>query len=345
MDKRSLSWLIAGAFLLLFVGSNSIVLAADFYAGKRIRIIVGSSPGGGFDTYARLIARHIGKHIPGRPKVLVQNMPGAGQLIAAMYIYNRAKPDGLTIGHWSGALILQHVLGNPAVKVDGRKVNWIGAPVPDNGTCVFSRASGIRSMDDWLRAKRPLNLGGSAPGGATSDTPRIIKTAIELPMLLTEGYKGTALVRLAMERGEMDGLCGWGWASVKGTAYDKIKSGELKVVLQATLKRHSELQDVPLALDYAKDERSRKLLEVAAHIHGTLERVYSLPPGVPADRVRLLQKGFIETLKDPDFLREAKRANVEISPVDGPTVAKAIKSLYQLNPSLLNEIKGILGPK
>ncbi len=345
MNKRGVYRLVGGAFLFLLVGSNSVLLAADFYAGKRIRIVVGSSPGGGFDTYARLIARPLGKHIPGQPKVLVQNMPGAGQLIAANYIFNRAKPDGLTIGHWSGALILQHVLGNPAVKVDGRKIGWLGAPVPDNGVCVFTRSSGIHSRKDWVEAKKPANLGGSAPGGATSDTPRIIKVAINPPMLLTEGYKGTALVRLAMASGEMDGLCGWGWASVKGTAYDKIQSGELKVVLQATLKRHAELPDVPLAIDYAKDERSRKFLEVAAHIHGTLERVYSVPPGVPAERVRLLQKAFVETLNDPELLREAERAKLEIRPIAGPAVAEAVNSLYQLSPALLTELRELLMPK
>jgi tripartite-type tricarboxylate transporter receptor subunit TctC len=161
-------------------------------------------------------------------------------------------------------------------------------------------------------------------------------------MKLTEGYHGTAVVRLAMESGEMDGLCGWGWASVKGTAYDKIKSGELKVVLQATLKRHSELRDVPLAIDYAKNDRARKFLEVAGYIHGILERVYSVPPGVPEKRLRLLQKAFIETLKDSAFLSDAKKANLEISPVDGLTTAKAVHSLYQLSPELVAELKQIL---
>jgi tripartite-type tricarboxylate transporter receptor subunit TctC len=272
-------------------------------------------------------------------------MPGAGMLIAGNYIYNSAKPDGLTIGHWTGALILQHVMGNKAAKLDGRNIGWLGAPVPDSGTCVFTRASGIRSAGDWFSSKKALNIGGHGPGSSISDTPRLIQSAISPPMKLTEGYQGTAVVRLAMERGEMDGLCGWGWSSVKGTAYDKIKSGELKVVLQATLKRHPELKDVPLAIDYAKDDRGRKLLEVAGYIHGILERVYSVPPGLPKERLRLLQKAFIGTLNDPALLREAKKMNLEISPIGAQTTAKAVNSLYNLNPELVAELKGILAPR
>lgn len=339
MSKKFLYFLVGLAFAL---GALNPALGEEFYKGKRIRIIVGSTPGGGFDTYARLIARHLGKYIPGHPSVLVQNMPGGGMLIAANYIYNRAKPDGLTIGHWTGALTLQHVMGNKAAKIDGRKIGWLGAPVPDNGTCVFTRASGIRSADDWFSSRKTVNMGGSGPGSSLSDTPRLIKAAINPPMKLTEGYGGTANVRLAMERGEMDGLCGWGWSSVKGTAYDKIKSGELKVVLQATLKRHPELKDVPLAIEYAKDDRSRKLLEVAGYIHGLLERVYSVPPGLPKERLRLLQKAFIGTLNDPVLLKEAKKAKLEISPVDGATTAEAVNSLYALNPELVAELKQIL---
>ncbi len=342
MSKKFLYFLVGFAFAL---GASTPALGEEFYKGKRIRIIVGGSPGGGFDTYARLIARNLGKNIPGHPSVLVQNMPGAGMLIAGNYIYNRAKPDGLTIGHWTGALILQHVMGNKAAKIDGRKIGWLGAPVPDNGTCVFTRASGIRSVEDWFGSKKTVNIAGHGPGSALSDTPRLIKAAIDPPMKLTEGYQGTAIVRLAMERGEMDGLCGWGWASVKGTAYDLIKSGELKIVLQATLKRHHELKDVPLAIEYAKEDKGRKLLEVAGYIHGLLERVYSLPPGVPEKRQRLLQRAFIATLKDPALLREAKKANLEISPIDAPTTARAVNSLYELNPELVTELKKNLLPR
>jgi len=207
---------------------------------------------------------------------------------------------------------------------------------------VFARESGIRSVDDWFAAKKAVNIAGQGPGSALSDTPRLLKAAINLPMKLTEGYKGTALVRVAMARGEMDGICGWGWSSVKGTAYDKIQSGELKVVLQSSLERHPELPDVPTAIEYAKDERARKLLEVAAYIHGSLERVYSMPPGLPPERLELMQTAFLETLNDPEFLKEAQKLRLEIRPVDAATTVSNVQALYDLSPELVAELKQIL---
>lgn len=341
MGKRGLYWICGAVLSILLTGSGALA-AEEFYAGKTIRIIVGGGPGGGFDTYARLLARHLGKYIPGNPSVIVENMPGAGMMIAANYTYNRAKPDGLTIGHWTGALILQQVMGNEAAKFDGRKIGWLGAPLAANSTCVFSRNSGVKTAEDWFHSKKPVKLGGHGVGSSLSDTPRVIRAALGPPMQLIEGYTGTAAVRLAIEGGEVDGLCGWGWESIKTTAYDKIKSGDLKVVLQTTLERHPEIRDIPLAIDYARDDRARTLLEVDAYNHGILERVFSLPPGVPEPGLRLLQKAFIEAWRDPELLKEAEKARFEISPLDGPTIAKAVTRLYQLKREIVEELKQIL---
>ena len=326
----------------VLMSARGFAAEEEFYFGKRVNIIVAAAPGGGFDTYARMIARHMSKHLPGQPAVLVQNMPGGGQLIAANYIYNRAKPDGLTIGHFTGALVLQHILGNEAVMFDARKFGWLGAPVPDNGTCVFARQSGINTFEDWLNAKEPAKLGGQAPGSSISDTPRLLKAALKLPMQLIEGYAGTAPVRLAMDRGEVDGLCGWGWQSVKTTAPDKIQAGDYKVVVQATLSRHPELKGVPIAMENAKDDRARRLLEVAASIHGILERTFAAPPGLPEPRLRLLQRAYLQTLRDPELREEAAKARLEIDPVDAISVVKAVNSLYQLEADLVQELRQIL---
>lgn len=341
--RKHLNAIFALFFLVVLMGSRTAV-AQEFYAGKTIQIVVGAGAGGGFDTYARIFARHLAKYIPGQPSVIVQNMPGAGMLIAAKYVISQAKPDGLTIGHWTGALILQNIMGNKAASmVDGRRIGWLGAPIAANSTCVFSRDSGIKTVEDWFRSQKPLKLGGQGVGSSLSDTPRILKAALGLPMQLVEGYAGTAAVRLAIESGEVDGLCGWGWESIKTTAYNKIKSGDLRIVLQASLERHPEIKDIPAAIEYAKDERARKLLEVDAYNHGTLERVFSLPPGVSEQRVRLLQKAFMDTWRDPELLKEAEKAKFEISPVDGPAIAKAISILYQLKPELVEELKLMLG--
>jgi tripartite-type tricarboxylate transporter receptor subunit TctC len=190
--------------------------AEEFYKGKTITFVVGFSAGGGFDTYTRLIARHFAKHIPGNPTVVVENKTGAGSLIAANYIYNQAPHDGTVIGNWIGPLVLQQVLGNKAAKFDGRKFGWLGVPTPDSGVCALTKASGIKTMDDWFKSKRPIKIGGTAPGSTTDDVPNLLQAALGLPMKLVEGYKGTAKIRLAAESGEIDGGC-WAWESIKPT--------------------------------------------------------------------------------------------------------------------------------
>jgi len=207
--------------------------ADDFYKGKTIRIVVGFSAGGGFDTYARTIARHLGKHIPGDPSVIVENMTGAGSLIAANHIFRVAKPDGLTIGHFIGGLFLGQVLGQPGIEFDARKFEYIGAPISDHVVCALTKASGITSIDRWMASKTPLKMGGIAPGTSTPDNAtRILKAALGLPIQVVSGYKGTAEVRLAAEGGEVAGGC-WGWDSVSVTWRKALDSGDAVVVLQA----------------------------------------------------------------------------------------------------------------
>jgi tripartite-type tricarboxylate transporter receptor subunit TctC len=341
--ERGKSW-IAAVALSLMVSAPDGLAAQEFYAGKTIQIVVGGPAGGGFDIYARIIARHLGKHIPGKPSVIVQNMPGAGMSIAANHVY-RAKPDGLTIAHWIGGLILQQITGNPAINFDGRKIVWLGVPVADRLVCAFTRDSAVATMDDWLRSKTPKKLGAMAPGTAYSDIARLLKAGLNPPSRIIEGYQGTAPLRLAMKGGEIDGLCGWGWKSLKTIARDDLTSGDLKVVLQVALERHPELKDIPAVAEYAGNERARKLWQVGDYIHGSLQRPYSLPPGVPEDRVALLRKAFLDTLKDPALLEEANKAQTDVDPIDGVTTTKMIGELYDMKPELVTELKTILTPK
>jgi len=316
----------------------------EFFKGKVLRFVVGFSPGGGFDTYTRLIARHIGKHVPGNPQTLVQNMTGAGSLIAANYIYNKAKPDGLTVGNWIGPLVLQDVLGNKAAQFDGRKFGWLGAPTVDSGVCALTKASGIQSVKDWFDAKTPVKIGGSAPGSTTDDPPLLVRTAIGLPLQVITGYPGTARIRLAAERGEVAGGC-WAWQSIKVTWRRGIETGAVKPVLQTSLQSHPELKDVPLAIDYAKTDEARRLLKVAADVYGATARPYSTPPGLPKERLETLQKAFMDTMKDPEFLAEAKKSNIEIAPLDGPSITEKMTALYSMDPELLAKVKEIIVPK
>jgi len=211
MKTRRLSTLMLFAAIISASNANA---AEEFFKGKSIRIVVGFSAGGGFDTYARAISRHMSKHIPGNPGVVVENMTGAGSLIAANHVYKVAKPDGLTIGHFIGGFFLGQVLGQPGVEFDARKFEFIGAPVSDHVVCALTKASGITSVEKWMAAKTPVKLGGLAPGTSTPDNAtRILKAATGLPIQLVTGYKGTADVRLAADGGEIAGGC-WGWDSI-----------------------------------------------------------------------------------------------------------------------------------
>src|SRR5688572_14427866 len=195
----------------------------QFYKGKTIRIIVGLSAGGGYDVYTRTVARHYGKHIPGNPTIIVENMVGAGSLIAANHVYKVAKPDGLTIGHFIGGLFLSQLLEAPGIAFDARKFEFVGAPVKDTPVCVLTRASGITNMQNWLNSTAPIKLGALAPGNSTYDHPKLLQDIVGLPIQIVLGYKGTADIRLAAEGGEIAGGC-WTWDSIKATSSKAIES-------------------------------------------------------------------------------------------------------------------------
>jgi tripartite-type tricarboxylate transporter receptor subunit TctC len=337
---KSLLYLLAIAVLL--PAPTTAATAEDFYKGKTVRIVVGFSAGGGFDTYARAITRQMGKHIPGQPAILVENMTGAGSLIAANHVFKVAKPDGLTIGHFIGGLFLGQVLGQAGVEFDARKFEFIGAPITDHVVCAMTKASGITSVEKWMAAKTPVKMGGIAPGTSTPDNAtRILKAALGLPIQLVTGYKGTADVRLAAESGEVSGGC-WGWDSVKTTWRKAIETGDAIVVLQANRKNHPELPQVPQAIKLAKTEDARRIIDVGIHADSDIVRTYSLPPGTPKERVQILRKAFDDTIKDPEFLADAKKSNPSVDPVPVDEIERDISALFKLDPGLVTRLKDIL---
>jgi tripartite-type tricarboxylate transporter receptor subunit TctC len=343
MTHKSRSTYFAAIFGALWLWFAAIGQADDFYKDKIITFIVGYSPGGTYDQYTRLIARHISKHLPGGPRTVVENMPGAGGMIAANHLYNRVKPDGLTIVAWASPLILQHVMGNEAAKFDGRKVGWIGIPGPYDTACHFNQQSGIKTVEDWFAAKRPIKISSIGPGTSLSDVPKLLKAALGMPLDMVEGYKGGAEARLAVENGEVDGMCA-SWQATKVTWRSQMESGKIRVVLQATLKPHGDLKKVPLAINYAKNEEARTLLRVADNVH-VYQFPYSVAPGTPAERLQLLQQAFVKTLRDRELVAEANKAHLEVDAIDGPTTAKTFAGLYDLSPSLIGKLKELLVPK
>ena len=328
--------------LILSCATTSAALAEDYYKGKTIRIVVGFSAGGGFDTYARAISRHMSKHIPGQPAIVVENMTGAGSLIAANHVYKVAKPDGLTIGHFIGGLFLGQVLGQKGIEFDARKFEFIGAPITDHVVCAMTKASGITSVEKWMESKTPVKMGGIAPGTSTPDNAtRIFKYALGLPIQLVTGYKGTADVRLAAENGEIAGGC-WGWDSVSVTWRKALDAGDVVVVLQANRKTHPDLPKVPQAIKLAKTEEGRKMIDVGVLSDSDIVRTYTLPPGTPKDRVQLLRKAFDATLKDPEFLADAKKSRLNVDPVSPADIEKDISNLFKLDPAIVSKLKDIL---
>src|SRR4026208_91102 len=338
-----------GVFLLPIILSVLPVTARaaareDFYKGKPIQFIVGGSAGGGYDTYTRLIARHFPQYVPGKPATVVQHMPGAAMLIAAKSTYNSAPRDGTVIGHWSGPLILQHMMGNPAVLFEGRKFGWIGMPTADALVCITTERSGIKTAEDWRKAKTRVKLGAIGPGTSGTDDTKILAAATDFPLQLIEGYKGTADIRLAAETAEVDGTCAFGWQSAKVTWANALKAKQIHVVLQTMPDAHPELKGVPLAVDFAKTDEGKKLLRIASELYGK-QRLYSIPPQVPEQRVRTLQKAFVSTLKDPQLVAEAEKAKLEIEPIDGPGIEKMVSGLYDIEPAVVSRLKQILDAK
>lgn len=336
-----LSTAIAGCAIISSLGHAT---THELYKGKTIHIIVGFTAGGGFDLYSRAIARHIGKHIPGNPAVIVENMTGAGSLIAANHIYKVAKPDGFTIGHFIGGLFMQQLLGKPGIEFDARKFEFIGVPVKDNPVCALTKASGITSMERWMASTVPVKLGATAPGSNTDDIPRILKAALGLPIQLVSGYKGTADMRLAAESGELAGGC-WSWDAMRVMWGKGLKSGEAVVVLQTLTQPHPDLPKVPLAIEFAKTKEARQLIQTGIHDINAIIRPYALPPGTPKERVRILRKAFMDTLKDPDFLTEATKSNLGLDPLTGEELESTVAGLFKLNPALVAKLKEVLGAK
>lgn len=324
--------------------ARAAAAAESFYRGKTIRVIVGFAAGGGFDQYARTIARHMPKHIPGNPAMIVDNMTGAGSRLAANYLYKASAPDGLTIGNFIGSLLLQQILGDQGVEFDGKRFEWLGAPVQDETVCALTKASGVTNLDQWLAAKKPVKLGGEAPGANDSDVPRMLQATLKLPLQLIEGYKGTSFIRIAAEAGEVDGGC-WTWASIRSTWKKGIDSGDVIPIIQVNAKKAHDIQQVPNAIDQAKTPEAKALLEAGVHAPSAILRAYALPPGTPKDRLNLLRDAFNATMKDKEFVAEIVKGNLELDPLTGAEVESIARKLYQIDQNLVGKLREILVPK
>ena len=344
--ERKKGWLTLSMVLGFVVAGLSDATSSDpFYKDKMLRFVVGASAGGGFDTYTRLLARHMGKHIPGNPSAIVVNMPGAGHLIAANYMYAKAKPDGLTIGNWVGGLVFKQVSAeSKGIQFDARKFEWVGLPVSDSMVCLVSKKTGIQNVADWASAKTPVKVGALRPGSLTYDFPRILKDTLKLPIRVVGGYRGSAGIRLAMEKGEVDGTC-VSWESIKSTWRKQLQGDEIEILVQGLPQRHPELPSVPTAVELAKTKLDKTLIKIGVEDRSIILRPYMLPPGTPKERVKTIREAFAATMADPEFLAEAKRSKLDISPLPGEEIEAIVQQMFQQDSKTLAELKAILATK
>ena len=287
---------------------------ADFYRGKQVRFITGYSAGGLFDLSTRIFSRHIGKFIPGRPNLWVDNMTGAGGLIATNYVANSAARDGSVMLNLDGALLRLQALGNPSAKFDARKFNWLPSPGPDIQVCWVSKQSGWTSITEAFGTSKELKLGGLAPGTFPSDNARALQAALGVNLKIVDGFKGVTEIRLATESGEVDGSCS-SYEGVQRSFPRELKSGDIRVIAQIGEKPWPGLERVPNAIDLAKSERGKWLLRVAIIGPNDINRLFTLPPGVPAERVAAMSKAFDATFNDAEFQAEIEKARVVLRPI------------------------------
>jgi tripartite-type tricarboxylate transporter receptor subunit TctC len=310
----------------------------DLFNGKTVRIVVGLTAGGAFDAYARTLARHLGKHISGNPTFIVENMPGAGGLVTANHVYKVAKPDGLTIGNFLGGVFMGQVLGRPGIEFDALKFEYVGSPMKDNPVCAFSKVSGITSIEKWMASKTPVKVGATGPGATTHDVPLVLKATLGLPTQLIPGYKGAPELQLAVDAGELAGVCN-SWESLRVTSSRAIESGELLIVVQAIPRPHAELPKVPVAINLAKSDESRRIIQAGIHDMTAIVRPYVLPPGTPKQHVQILRKAFVDTLKDPEFVSDAKKSKLDLDPLTGEELEATVAGLLKMAPATLAKLK------
>jgi tripartite-type tricarboxylate transporter receptor subunit TctC len=296
----------------------------EFYKGKTVNLIIGYSVGGGYDLYARQLARHIVKYIPGRPTIVPQNMTGAGSMRAASYIYSVAPKDGTVFGTFGRTMAITPLLTSGA-QFDGTKFTWLGSVTNEVSTCVTWHTSAVKTWADML--EKPVTLGGEGPGADPDVYALLYKNVFGAKVKLVTGYHGTSNLTLAMERGETEGLCGLSWSTLKSRHMQWMNEKKINILIQAAFKKEPELASVPLITEQVKNPEQMQILKLLLTSQ-ELARPFAAPPGIPADRKAALLAAFDQTMKDPEFLSEAQKLNLDVNPVNAKTIDEQLAELY-----------------
>jgi tripartite-type tricarboxylate transporter receptor subunit TctC len=298
---------------------------AEFYKGRTIDLYIGTSVGGGYDAYGRLLARHMSRHTPGNPTIVPKNMEGGGGMRLANFLSNAAPKDGTAIAIFNRGTAFDPLLGNRNAQFDATKFNWIGSASDEVSICATWHTTGVTTMAQLTA--RELVVGATGPSGDTYQFPKIANGVLGTKFKIISGYPGGNDVDLAMERGEVQGRCGWSWTSVKATHRPWLERKWINILFQMGLSKHPELSDVPLIMDLARTNQERAIFRLI-FARQVMAWPFVAPPGIPRDRVETLRKAFADTMTDKDFLADANKANFEIRPVSGSDVQKLVVDVY-----------------
>ena len=322
----SIAALLVGALLAPTPAlSGAAPTPAEFYKGRTISLTIGYAPGGGYDLYGRVLAQHMSRHIPGNPRIIPQNMPGAGSLKAALYIFTAAPKDGTAIGTFARATGITQLFGH--ANIDTRRFTWLGSVTQDTTLCISWGPTPIKTWDDVLT--KQFLVGGEGAEADPDIFANLYKNVLNAKMRLVTGFGGTSQIALAMQRGEIQGACGISWTTIKAQHPDWIRDKKVNLLIQAAREKDPELPDVPLANDFMKTPEQQQIYEVAL-VGELMARPFAAPPGIPADRKAALIAAFDATMRDPAFLAEAKRLALDVRPVTAAEVDAMIAGLYAL---------------
>jgi tripartite-type tricarboxylate transporter receptor subunit TctC len=299
---------------------------AEFYKGKNIELYIGYSVGGGYDLYARVLARHIGKHIPGNPTVVPRNMEGAGSLRLANWLAQVAPRDGSVFGTVGRGVPFDTLLGLPGTQFKATDFSWIGSANNEVSICASWGTSKITKLEDLFT--KQMVIGGTGPTDDTVQFPRVLNGVLGTKLKIISGYPGGNDVVLAMERGELEGRCGWSWSTIIATHSDWVKDKKIHLLVQLALEKHPDLPDVPLIADMAKTTEQKQIIKLI-FARQVIGRPYFAPPGIPKDRLAVLRKAFMDTMVDKEFLADANKSKLEILPVPGDKVEALVKEVYE----------------
>jgi tripartite-type tricarboxylate transporter receptor subunit TctC len=330
---------VAAGLLLVFSAARSPVSAAEFYKGKTIRFIVGFAAGGGYDAYTRMVARYISRYIPGRPSTVVENMDGAGSVIAANYLYNKAEKDGLTVGIWNSQNIFNQMMGDPSIRFDGRKFGWIGSPSTDSVACAIMGFAGPKTFDEIVKSKKPVRMGATRSGN-TTQLPAMLNRWAGANFEVIPGYTGTSKIRLAMSSREVDGAC-WTWDSMRSTARSMLDAkGDDKMIPFIINGKWDDPEVKGIAQFHEVIKNKDNLAGFDAwNAANEFARPLSLPPGSPPEALAILRKAFKATVEDKDYKADAEKSKLTVDYTAGEKIEQYVKQIDSISPAIKKDLE------